>query len=70
MNISTTVTELKPMKMHPLAVVLHLYYTELFVEVLTYLDNLDDAFDLYLSIDEDNWHSQNVSSQNIPVQRF
>ncbi len=53
MNISTTVTELKPMKMHPLAVVLHLYYTELFDEVQTYLDNLDDAFDLYLSIDED-----------------
>jgi lipopolysaccharide biosynthesis protein len=61
MNTSTTIDEIKPVKKHATAVVLHLYYTELFSEVQSYLDHLDDAFDLFLSINED----QSAYTENI-----
>ncbi|TDO10656.1 glycoside hydrolase family 99-like domain-containing protein [Halomonas ventosae] len=38
---------------HATAVVLHLYYTELWDEVTGYLANLEDAFDLYVTLPPD-----------------
>jgi lipopolysaccharide biosynthesis protein len=35
------------------AVVLHLFYTELFDEIRTYLDFLGDKFDLYVSLPDE-----------------
>ena len=61
MNTSTTINEIKPVKKHATAVVLHLYYTELFSEVQSYLDHLDDEFDLFLSLTED----QSAFAKNI-----
>lgn len=55
MNTSPDINELRPEKKHATAVVLHLYYTELFAEVQSFLDNLDDSFDLFLSISEDQF---------------
>jgi glycosyltransferase involved in cell wall biosynthesis len=40
-------------KKHPIAVVLHLFYTELFDEIRTNLDFLGNNFDLYVSVPEE-----------------
>lgn len=53
MNTSTNVNQLIPIKKHAIAVVLHLYYTELFDEVRSYLDHLGSGFDLYISLPDD-----------------
>ncbi|HBG59264.1 MAG TPA: hypothetical protein DDW97_00615, partial [Anaerolineaceae bacterium] len=53
MKTSFNINQLTTDKRHETAVVLHLYYTELFNEVKSYLDNLGDAFDLYISLPED-----------------
>ena len=53
MKTSLYINQLTPDKRHETAVVLHLYYTELFDEVKSYLDNLSGAFDLYISLPED-----------------
>ena len=53
MKTSLYINQLTPDKRHETAVVLHLYYTELFDEVKSYLDNLNGAFDLYISLPED-----------------
>jgi len=53
MKTSLDINQLTPDKRHETAVVLHLYYTELFDEVKSYLDNLNGAFDQYISLPED-----------------
>ncbi len=52
MKTSTEIQKLEAHKTHPIAVILHLFYTELFEELRGYLDNLEGHFDLYLSLPE------------------
>ncbi len=44
---------LNPKKSNETAVVMHVYYTELFVELAKYLKNIPGGFDLYVSLPED-----------------
>jgi len=50
MKTSKKIIELSPDKKHEIVVVLHLFYPELFDEIRSYLDNLKDGFDLYISL--------------------
>ena len=52
MNRSTSLKEVKAQKSHSIAVILHLFYTELFDEIRATLDNLGGNFDLYVSLPE------------------
>lgn len=52
MNTSADLTQLHPVKRHSTAVILHLFYNELFDELHGYLDHLQGEFDLYLSLPE------------------
>jgi len=45
--------QLEVQKRHPIAVVLHLFYIDLFEEIRTHLDFLGSDFDLYISVPED-----------------
>ena len=53
MNRPEYIIQSKVEKKHPIAVVLHLFYTELFDEIRTYLSFLEGDFDLYVSVPED-----------------
>lgn len=54
MNKPENQPQLEVEKRHPTAVVLHLFYTDLFDEIRTRLDLLGSDFDLYVSITQDN----------------
>jgi lipopolysaccharide biosynthesis protein len=41
-------------KKHSTAVILHIYYPELWSEIISYLSNLDDDFDLFVSVSQDD----------------
>ncbi|MFZ3070595.1 MAG: rhamnan synthesis F family protein [Anaerolineaceae bacterium] len=51
-NLLQNVSKLE--KQHDTAVILHIYYPEMFAEIVEYLKNLDDDFDLYVSLPENN----------------
>jgi len=53
MNRPEYMIQSKVEKNTPIAVVLHLFYTELFDEIRTYLSFLEGDFDLYISVPED-----------------
>lgn len=50
MKTSEKIEELSPEKRHETAVVLHLFYPEIFDEICYFLNNLNDEFDLYISL--------------------
>lgn len=50
MNETENQTQSKVVKKHATAVVLHLFYTELFEEIRANLDFLGNEFDLYVSV--------------------
>ena len=51
-------------KKHETAVILHLYYPELWEEIKGYLDNLEENYDLYVSIPTDVEFDTKIISQN------
>jgi len=66
MNTSADLTQLQPVKRHSTAVVLHLFYTELFDELRSYLEHLQGEFDLYLSLPESQAEFENNIRQHYP----
>jgi lipopolysaccharide biosynthesis protein/predicted O-methyltransferase YrrM len=44
---------LKPQKRNRIAVILHVFYTELFYNITEYLKNISEPFDIYISIPEE-----------------
>jgi lipopolysaccharide biosynthesis protein len=53
-------------KRHDTAVILHVYYPDLWEEIAAYLDNLDDDYDLYVSIPNNVKFSRDVVMQRNP----
>jgi len=66
MNTSADLTQLQPVKRHSTAVVLHLFYTELFDELRSYLEHLQGEFDLYLPLPDSQAEFENNIRQHYP----